>query len=193
MLVLPPALPAETAADWVRAGDVAAVIATLPAGGEVAAMDTLKALCAAVQDAGAAFIIEDRPDVAAAVKADGVHVASLNAFGRAAKALKPDGIVGVGLPDRHDAMEAGEAGADYLLFGDLDGSGDPAPVAELVQWWADVFEVPCVGVATTLDDALVLATARADFVALAAVPDGKDGTAFIAAVDAAVAAVERLA
>lgn len=183
MLVLPSALSAEIALAWVKAGDVAAVIATLPAGGEVAAMDKLRALCAAVQGAGAAFLIEDRPDVATAIKADGVHVASPNGFSRAASALKPNGIVGAGMESRHDTMEAGEAGADYVLFGDLDGSGEITPVADLVNWWAEVFEVPCVGVATTLEDARELATAGADFIALAALPSGTDGTTLIAAVD----------
>ncbi|WP_198018907.1 thiamine phosphate synthase [Azorhizobium doebereinerae] len=191
MLVLPPALPAEAAAAWVKAGDVAAVIATLPAGGEVAALETLRALCETVQAAGAAFLVEDRPDIAGAIKADGVHVASLAALARALKSVKPDGIAGVGLSSRHDAMEAGEAGADYLLFGGLDGSDPIGPVADLVNWWAELFEVPCVGVATTLEDAQALAAAGADFIALAALPDGADGAALIAAVDRHLASLER--
>ncbi|GGF44625.1 hypothetical protein GCM10007301_00220 [Azorhizobium oxalatiphilum] len=190
MLVLPPALSAETAQAWVKAGDVAAVIATLPAGGEVAAMDRLRTLCATVQEAGAAFLVEDRPDVASAVKADGVHVASANGFARAIAAIKPQGIVGAGMDSRHDTMEAGEAGADYVLFGDLDGSGELAAVTDLVSWWAEVFEVPCVGVATTLEDARELAAAGADFVALAALPSGTDGSALIAAVDRVLAETE---
>lgn len=189
MLVLPPAISADDAAAWVKAGDVAAVIAPLPAGPHAAAVATLRALAEVVQNAGAAFLVEDRTDVATAIKADGVHVGSLDALTRALPVLKPDGIVGVGagLSSRHDAMEMGEAGADYLLFGKTDGSDDIAPIVDLVQWWAEVFEVPCVGVATTLDEAEALAAAGADFIALARLPSGADGTALIRAVDRHIA------
>ncbi len=189
MLVLPPAISADDAAAWVKAGDVAAVIAPLPAGPEREAVDTLRRLAEVVQEAGAAFLVEDRIDLAAAIKADGVHVGSLEALARALPALKPDGIVGAGagLSSRHDAMEAGEAGADYLLFGKTDGSDEIAPIVALVNWWAEVFEVPCVGVATTLAEAEELAAAGADFIALARLPSGDDGAALIRAVDRHIA------
>jgi thiamine-phosphate pyrophosphorylase len=66
-------------------------------------------------------------------------------------------------------MVAGEAGADYLLFGDTDADGRrPAPeaIAERIQWWAEVFQPPCVGAAATLDEARAFAAAGADFILL---------------------------
>lgn len=190
MLVLPPAISASDAATWVKAGDVAAVIVPLPAGPEPQAVATLRALAEVVQEAGAAFLVEGRVDLAAAIAADGAHVDSLEALARALPAVKPDGIAGAGLSSRHDAMEAGEAGADYILFGKTDGSDDIMPTVELVNWWAEVFEVPCVGVATTLAEAEALAAAGADFIALARLPSGDDGAALIRAVDRHIAATE---
>ncbi len=191
MLVLPPATAPGDVAAWLKAGDVAAVIVSLAAGPEAPAIAELKALAELVQDAGVAFLVEDRIDVARAVQADGVHVGSSEALGRALAAMKPNGIAGVAAAARHDAMEAGEAGADYVLFGRTDGADDMAPVLDLVHWWAEVFEVPCVGVATTLEDAEALAAAGADFIALTRLPDGTDGAALIGAVDRHIATLER--
>jgi thiamine-phosphate pyrophosphorylase len=84
--------------------------------------------------------------------------------------LKPDRIAGCGaLRTRHDAMLAGEAGADYVMFGEPSQTGSrPAfdAVAERVAWWAELFEVPCVGFANSLEEVGRLAVAGADFVAL---------------------------
>ena len=89
---------------------------------------------------------------------------------RGAAALKPDRIVGAGgLQSRHDAMTAGEAGADYVLFGEPDRDGHRPrleAIVERVHWWAEVFEPPCVGYAATLDEVGALAAAGADFVLL---------------------------
>ncbi len=82
--------------------------------------------------------------------------------------LKPDRIVGVGgLATRHDSMAAGEAGADYVLFGEPDAKGQrpsPEAVAERLEWWDELFEPPCVGFATSREEAEAFATAGADFV-----------------------------
>src|SRR5262249_52362723 len=70
---------------------------------------------------------------------------------------------------RHDAMVAAEAGADYVMFGEPDAAGRrPAfdAVAERVAWWAQLFEVPCVGFAASLEELEPLAAAGADFIAL---------------------------
>ncbi len=64
-------------------------------------------------------------------------------------------------------MTAGEADADYVLFGEPDAHGErPSPDAifERLQWWAEVFEPPCVGFAATLDEAHLFASAGADFI-----------------------------
>src|SRR5246127_5664105 len=79
------------------------------------AVDTLKPI---VQGAGAAFILNDRPDLAAELGCDGVHVGQEDASYAQARALLPNGIVGVTCHDsRHLAMEAAGAGADSIGFG----------------------------------------------------------------------------
>ena len=66
-------------------------------------------------------------------------------------------------------MLAAEAGADYVMFGEPDAAGRrPAfdAIAERVAWWAELFEIPCVGFAASLDEVEPLAAAGADFVAV---------------------------
>jgi thiamine-phosphate pyrophosphorylase len=82
--------------------------------------------------------------------------------------LRPDRIAGVGgLKTRHDSMAAGEAGADYVLFGDPGTCGQRPSVeaiAERLQWWDELFEPPCVGFASSREEAREFAVAGADFV-----------------------------
>ena len=64
---------------------------------------------------------------------------------------------------RHDAMLAAEAGADYVMFGEPDEDGHRPSfeaIAERVAWWAEVFEIPCVGFAASLDEVEPLAAGR---------------------------------
>ncbi len=79
--------------------------------------------------------------------ADGVHLRDLAAARDAIAQFSGARAVGLGNPrTRHDAMEAGEAGIDYLVFGEprLDGSMPPFDAAcERATWWAGIFEVPC--------------------------------------------------
>jgi thiamine-phosphate pyrophosphorylase len=93
------------------------------------------------------------------------------AFETALPVLKPRYIVGCGgLGSRHDAMVAGERGADYVMFGETDPDGRRpafAAVLDRVAWWAELFEIPCVGWAMNLDEVAALAGAGADFVAIA--------------------------
>jgi len=63
-------------------------------------------------------------------------------------------------------MVAGEAGVDYLLFGGPDEIETPETILERVAWWADIFNVPCVGYARSLDEIPGLVKAGADFVAV---------------------------
>jgi thiamine-phosphate pyrophosphorylase len=126
-------------------------------------------LAPVIQAAGAAFLLDGHPDVVARAGADGAHFDDLDAFRAAAAALQPERIAGCGgLKARHDAMLAGEAGADYVLFGEPDRAGSRPSfeaVEERVAWWAEVFQVPCVGYASTLAEIDRLAQAGADFVA----------------------------
>jgi thiamine-phosphate pyrophosphorylase len=103
--------------------------------------------------------------------------------------MKPDRIAGVGgLSSRHDAMLAGESGVDYVMFGGLDSEDDSAAIVERTAWWAEIFTLPCIAYARTLDDVAPLAAAGADFIALDdAVWEHPQGAA--AAVEAAMLAL----
>ena len=131
-------------------------------------ISTVKALAPAIQSAGAALLIDGHPDIVARAGADGAHLGGIAAMDEAMPSLKPDRIVGVGgLATRHDSMAAGEAGADYVLFGEPDAKGQrpsPEAIAERLEWWDELFEPPCVGFATSREEAEAFAAAGADFV-----------------------------
>lgn len=128
----------------------------------------IKALAPPVQKAGAALLIEGHAELVARGGADGAHLTGLAALEEAAPSLKPDRIAGVGgLATRHDSMSAGEMGADYVLFGEPDAMGQrpsAQAIAERLDWWAELFEPPCVGFATSLEEAHDFAASGADFV-----------------------------
>ena len=153
------------------AGDIASVFLPVKDPSDRAGKDFVKAVVALVQERGAALLIED-PRLAARLGADGVHLRRTDSeMSDALDSLKPERIVGVGgLLSRDDAMRAGEAGADYLMFGETaDGtvSPDRAATLEQVGWWAEIFNIPCIGFAAELGDVENLAAAGAEFVALA--------------------------
>ena len=173
-LVTPPLdTPASAAklAEALTAADVAAVLARAPAAGDTGLIERVRAVAPAVQDRGVAFLIEGHPENVEPAGADGAHVTGIGAFDAALPLLKPRYIVGCGgLGSRHDAMVAGERGADYVMFGEPDPAGRRpafAAVLDRVAWWAEVFEIPCVGWAMNLDEVAALAGAGADFVAIA--------------------------
>jgi thiamine-phosphate pyrophosphorylase len=161
---------ANQLADALGAADIAAVLLRLPATDERGQVNHVKALAPTVQNRGAALLLDGHPDLAARAGADGSHLSGIEALGRAIATLKPARIAGCGgLETRHEAMVAAEAGADYVMFGEPDTSGDrPAfeAIAQRVAWWAEVFEIPCVGFAATLDEVEPLAAAGADFIAM---------------------------
>lgn len=151
------------------AADVAAVLLVLAPADERAMINQVKALAPIVQEKGVALLL-DQPVIVARAGADGAHVAGIDALRDAIETLKPDRIVGAGdLRTRHDAMLAGEVGVDYVLFGERDAAGRRSSfemVLERVEWWAELFELPCVGFAMTLEEVRPLAAAGADFVAV---------------------------
>ena len=171
-LVAPPdaAGLANQLADALGAADIAAVLLRLPATDERGQVNHVKALAPTVQNRGAALLLDGHPDLAARAGADGSHLSGIEALGSAIATLKPARIAGCGgLETRHEAMVAAEAGADYVMFGEPDTSGGrPAfeAIAQRVAWWAEVFEIPCVGFAATLDEVEPLAAAGADFIAM---------------------------
>lgn len=152
------------------AGDVAAVLLRLAEADERTQINRVKALAPLVQDKGAALLIDGRAELVARGGADGVHATGIEAFNAAIAQLKPERIVGAGgLPARHEAMQAAEAGADYLMFGEPNAAGarpDFATIEERVAWWAEIFEIPCVGYAAALEEIEPLVGAGADFIAL---------------------------
>ena len=110
------------------------------------------------QNRGTAVVIEGDPDLAAVLGADGVHLPDLMTYGAARNRLGHDAIIGVSCGrSRHDAMEAGEAGADYVAF---------AADLELVRWWAELMLVPVVAELQSPDQAAEFAAAGAEFIAL---------------------------
>lgn len=150
------------------AADVAAVLVRLKPTDQRTMIGRVKALAPAVQNAGAALLIEGHVELVARAGADGAHLGGIAALEEALPSLKPDRIAGVGgLVTRHDSMAAGELGADYVLFGEPDAQGErPSKdaIAERLQWWDELFEPPCVGFAGSRDEAAEFAAAGADFV-----------------------------
>jgi thiamine-phosphate pyrophosphorylase len=152
------------------AGDVAAVQIRIKEGDAAAAA---RALTPIVQAGGAAAIVNDDPALAAAVKAEGVHVGQKDSSYAAARAaVGPRGIVGVTCHDsRHFAMEAAEAGADYVAFGAFFDTATKTPEfrasVETLEWWSEIFEIPCVAIGgITAANCAPLVQAGADFLAV---------------------------
>jgi thiamine-phosphate pyrophosphorylase len=121
-----------------------------------------------------AFILNDRPDLAAELGCDGVHVGQEDASYAEARRALPNGIVGVTCHDsRHLAIDAAEAGADYVAFGaffptqtkEPKTSADP----ELLRWWSEMMVVPVVAIGgITVANAPALVATGADFLAVSA-------------------------
>jgi len=178
-LITPPKLePRAFAEDLRRAldgGDVASLQLRLKDVSDDDIRRATEILMPIAQKAGVAFILNDRPDLAAALRCDGVHVGQDDAsYAEARAAVGRNAIVGVTCHNsRHLAMEAGEAGADYVAFGAFFPTQTKEPKTqaeiELLQWWAEVMTVPCVAIGgITVENAPALIEAGADFVAVSA-------------------------
>ena len=120
-----------------------------------------------------AFILNDNPELAAELDADGVHVGQEDASYKMARSIMgPDRIVGVTChASRHTAMEAGEAGADYVAFGAFFDTATKEAKSraevDLLAWWTEMFIVPCVAIGgITVENAAPLVSAGADFLAV---------------------------
>jgi thiamine-phosphate pyrophosphorylase len=148
--------------------DVAAVLMRLKPTDPRTMISRVKALAPAIQGSGAALLLDGHVELVARAGADGAHLTGIAAMGEALPSLKPDRIAGVGgLATRHDSMAAGELGADYVLFGEPDARKQRPSVeavAERLEWWAELFEPPCVGYAASREEAYEFAAAGADFV-----------------------------
>ncbi len=154
------------------AGAIASVVITVPEGTPAA---DVQALIGPAQFAGAAALLRDDASLARTLKADGVHlsVGNAKAYGEAREIIGSRGIVGVDAGrSRHEAMAAGEGGAEYVAFGIPDHVGDREKAhrrrCELVAWWSEIFQVPVVAFDVSDPvEAGQLAAAGADFIALA--------------------------
>lgn len=157
------------------AAPVGAVLLQLPASGE-AASTALRALVTQAQDRSVAALIANDTKLARALGADGVHIAwctdVAEAYAAARIALGPRAIVGAEAGrSRHDAMTLAESGADYIAFPRTAPASPEAPAdlewLDLVGWWAEVFEVPCVALGVTSPaEALACAAANAEFIGM---------------------------
>ncbi|HTJ62520.1 MAG TPA: thiamine phosphate synthase [Alphaproteobacteria bacterium] len=189
-LLTPPAieLPAfsETLKAALDAGDVAALQLRLKPADDGTILRAVDALRPIAQDRGIAFILNDRPDLAAKSGCDGAHIGVEDMDLRAAqKLMGPDAIIGVTCKtSRHRAMEAGEQGASYVAFGAFFDSATRGVQAEadteILEWWSQLMEVPCVAIGgITPDNCGPLVRAGADFICASAAvwqhPDGPAG------------------
>lgn len=182
---LDPARFADDLSSALDAGDVACVQLRLKDVDDDAVRRAAEALLPIAQARGVAFIINDRPDLAAETGADGVHVGQQDADYQAARAaVGSDGIVGVTCHDSRDlAMRAAERGADYVAFGAFFPTATKEPKTraepEILTWWSELFVVPCVAIGgITIDNCGTLARAGADFIAVvSAVWDHPEGPA----------------
>ena len=175
-LISPPSFDEDLAGRLeaaLQAGPVAAFQLRLKGTGDdtvLRAAERLMPVCARHETA---FIINDRMDLAKACGADGVHLGQGDGDPRQARALLgPAAQIGVTCHDsRHLAMEAGEAGADYVAFGaffptstkETTHRPDPA----ILSWWSALFELPCVAIGgITPENGRPLVEAGADFLAV---------------------------
>lgn len=154
---------------------VATVIVTPPPGSTMDREDAA-AIIGLGHARNIAVLIEDDVDLAKSLGADGVHLASHEdadaSYAAARASLGPNAIVGVDAGhSRHEAMSLGESGADYVAFGKPRQVADQQTAEEhrfdLVEWWAEIFEVPVIALdVETADEATPLAEAGADFIAV---------------------------
>jgi len=160
-------------AQTLDAGDVAALQIRLKGVDDQVIAAAVDALAAIAQARGVAVILNDRPDLAARLGCDGVHVGQSDMpYGEARRLMGPKAMIGVTCHDsRHLAMEAAEAGADYVAFGaffptttkDAPTRAEP----DILNIWQETMEVPCVAIGgITADNAEGLAAAGADFLAV---------------------------
>jgi thiamine-phosphate pyrophosphorylase len=157
------------------AGDVAALqirLKDVPDDIIAAAVDAFMPIA---QARGVAVILNDRPDLAAALGCDGVHIGQDDgSVAEARRLIGKDRMVGVTCHDsRHLAMEAAEAGADYVAFGAFfptetkEAIDHPEP--EILTIWQQIMQVPCVAIGgIKVENAAQLAAAGADFLAVSA-------------------------
>jgi thiamine-phosphate pyrophosphorylase len=177
-LITPPALdPDRFARDLEEAlagGDVACLQLRLKEVDDATVRRATRVLQPIAQERGVAFIMNDRPDLAAELDCDGVHVGEEDApYAEARRLLGSDRIVGVTCGDSRDrAIVAAEAGADYVAFGAFFPSMTKAgtkfrATPEVLRDWSETTVVPCCAIGgITQANCAPLVEAGADFLAV---------------------------
>ncbi len=179
-LITPPALDPGAFKDQLAAaldaGDVSCIQLRLKDVPDDQIKRACEVLLPVAQARGVAFLMNDRPDLAAELGCDGVHVGQEDAsYAQARAALGPERIVGVTChASRHLAIEAADAGADYVAFGAFfptatkDAPKGRAEI-ELLRWWSEIMTVPVVAIGgITAENCGPLVEAGADFLAVVA-------------------------
>jgi thiamine-phosphate pyrophosphorylase len=183
-VVVRDAADGERFAAAMGAAPLASVTLT-PAPG-INALAVLKPLVQRLQKDGIAVLVTGDIDLARTLRADGVHVpwsqAQPSTYAEAREAAGAHMIVGADAGrSRHTAMELGEGNADYVAFGIPEHVGDrttaEARQINLIAWWSEIFEVPCMAAnVTSAEHAARLADAGADFVSVDIAVDGSVDT-----------------
>lgn len=199
-LVTPPAFELDVFADQLAAaldaGDVACVQLRLKDAADDAIKRAAERLLGVTAARDVALVMNDRPDLAVATGCDGVHVGQEDASYAAARAaVGPTSIVGVTChASPHLAMEAGEAGADYVAFGAFFATATKQAKTQasldILHWWSTIMTVPCVAIGgITADNCGPLVEAGADFLAVVSAVWSHPGGpgAGVAAMNAAIA------
>jgi thiamine-phosphate pyrophosphorylase len=177
-LITPPSIDdldafAATLKATLDAGDVAAVQLRLKGAPDEAIVSAVEKLTPIARARDVALILNDRPDLAGRLDCDGVHIGQQDgAFAVARKLVGDDRIVGVTCHNSRDlAMEASEAGADYVAFGAFFPSSTKATATmaqlETLSIWQESMLVPCAAIGgITVANARVVSAAGADFLAV---------------------------
>jgi len=153
-------------------GDVASLLIAPEGVSEMTLQRIAEVLTPIAQNAGVAVVVRDDTRASGRAKADGIHIETGIAEIKAAiSSFHPQRVVGAGhIMTRHDAMEAAEAGADYIFFGFIDRPEEPEvhpKSLDFADWWVPLFEPPCVVLAgSTLASVEDVADTGADFVAV---------------------------
>jgi thiamine-phosphate pyrophosphorylase len=176
-LITPSALEPQSfagkLAEALDAGDVACVQLRLKNANDDAIRRAADILRPVAQQRGAAFLMNDRADLALSCGCDGVHVGPEDTpYAEARALLGPERIVGVTCRDsRHEAIEAAEAGVDYVAFGAFFPTKTKEAKAraepEILRWWSEIMTVPCIAIGgITPENCPPLVKAGADFLAV---------------------------
>jgi thiamine-phosphate pyrophosphorylase len=175
-LITPPKIEPRIFAEELKralsAGDVASLQLRLKGVSDDEIARAVETLMPIAQKHDVAFILNDRPDLAARLGCDGVHIGQQDAtYEEARAAMGRDRIVGVTCHGSRDlAFDAGEAGADYVAFGSFYSTTTKevqfTADIDLLQWWAESMTVPVVAIGgITVENAKPLVDAGADFIA----------------------------